>query len=882
MKFNQYYSSVRLKTGDYCGLLIKKIISIPSYTILSDESDQKNLIEEIKDGFADLLYEVYRISESKVSFEILWTTSPALNQTYSANVNIFMIVRAISDSDEKAYQLLSNFEKNFTTTLDILKFEHSFVNYNQLKTILDNIKKECNTSLVKQEKIENLQNQLLPYCYVYDKFPDNSFDLGRILNTLINYPNSMLSFQLIPTTLQVEETNALESTTQSLGMLAKGIMDQNIGQTSFALAENYVENYKYYTQNKNNPLFLYNILILGSSNAVSTISSRIRSQLSSGEQTKVGMKAINLTNQEVRLDSNFYPMPWALNEIIINKNREESIWKDGRDYSKYRLPYIITSYEASEFFRLPFGSEKVTAGIKINESVKKSKNYYSNVINSADLPLGKLKSSPENILGFNLKDLTKHMLVTGMPGSGKTTYCIGVLNELWKTHKTPFLVIEPAKNEYRALIESIPDLQVFTMGKNDLSPFIINPFVPPKNVKLSNYKSSLKTAFEAGVIMSSPLDKIFETSIYNCYSDYGWFDFYTSKKGKMFNIEDFIKCFERTFAEIGYVGEAKNIGKAGTVRLEGLINLFDNYFSVPIEDILTKPTVIELSAIENSDDKSLIIALILISVLSYVNNNFHSLGELKTVLLLEEAHVLLAHESNSSEGEANPNAVAKRLLMRMLAEIRAYGVGIIVADQSPKKVSSDVVALTDIKVTFRLVERHDKEMIANSTSLTEGQISRLGKFRPGEAFAFYNKLQETEEVITENYRATHHIGTYISDKDLKSKLTYWKQNSENLRPYKSCSINPYCQKDCIYKTRQLGKEISNRIFRRYIGNSTDDFERVKKVFGSISTLVERELNDEKFTKRLLSCVKTHLFRMIKYKTKIKLSDEIVRQSLQKK
>ena len=94
--------------------------------------------------------------------------------------------------------------------------------------------------------------------------------------------------------------------------------------------------------------------------------------------------------------------------------------------------------------------------------------------------------------------------------------------------------------------------------------------------------------------MSTPLDKIFEESINNCYSDFRWLDTYTvDDKGKIFNISDFIKCFQQTFDEIGYTGDAKNIGRAGVVRLNSLVNLFDNYFSIPIEDILQKPTIIE-------------------------------------------------------------------------------------------------------------------------------------------------------------------------------------------------------------------------------------------------------------------------------------------------
>ena len=194
-------------------------------------------------------------------------------------------------------------------------------------------------------------------------------------------------------------------------------------------------------------------------------------------------------------------------------------------------------------------------------------------------------------------------MVVGKAGTSRSVLLTGRRD----TH-IPFLVIEPAKNEYRALVQSIPDLQVFTPGKNFISPFVFNPFVPPKNVKLETYKSTLKTAFAAAVSMSTPLDKIFEESINNCYSDFRWLDTYTvDDKGRTFNITDFVKCFQETFESIGYTGDAKNIGRAGVVRLNSLVNLFDNYHSIPIEDILTKPTIIELAAIENSDQKALIL-----------------------------------------------------------------------------------------------------------------------------------------------------------------------------------------------------------------------------------------------------------------------------------
>lgn len=111
-------------------------------------------------------------------------------------------------------------------------------------------------------------------------------------------------------------------------------------------------------------------------------------------------------------------------------------------------------------------------------------------------------------------------------------------------------------------------------------------------MKLETYKSTLKTAFAAAVSMSTPLDKIFEESINNCYSDFRWLDTYTvDDKGKIFNITDFIKCFQETFDNIGYTGDAKNIGRAGVVRLNSLVNLFDNYHSIPSLIVITKSPI---------------------------------------------------------------------------------------------------------------------------------------------------------------------------------------------------------------------------------------------------------------------------------------------------
>jgi len=884
----QKLSILELANGERIGLGAIEITAVPHVSILQKRyPNTANIDTEYKQDMARLLSEIFQNYKNTVSscrdisLEVLWTTQEVKNQPYKASIALHIIIRALGSNDSDIENTILSLLRICKATLDFGKYDYLDANINDLTDRVRNVNNQSVKAIVKSEQLENLQNTLMPYCFSFDRIAVTENDMGRIVSSLIDYPDCAISFQLIPITYSREEAAAVDGNTQMLDTLSKGVMDQGIGNVSFALAEKHAETYKYYSQNKNTAMFAFNMLVYGAPHAANSISTRILAQLNNNSELRIiSLPPENAYNK----DDRFYPHPWAVHEIVLGTQRNPSVWNTGQNLNPfYYLPYIITAEEASELFRLPVGSDTVFAGLVVNESGKTSRTYADNVVGGGDITVGSLKSSSKgDTIGISLKDLTKHMLVVGTPGSGKTTFAISLLDRLWKDHQIPFLVIEPAKNEYRALVQSIPDLQVFTPGKNFISPFVFNPFVPPKNVRLETYKSTLKTAFAAAVSMSSPLDKIFEETVNNCYSDFRWLDTYTSDNmGKTFNIADFIKCFEETFEAIGYTGDAKNIGRAGLVRLQSLVNLFDNYFSIPIEDILTKPTVIELAAIENSDQKALIISLLLLSILAYVNSNYLGEGSLRNVILLEEAHVLLDADTNAGEGEANPSAIAQGLVKRMLAEIRSYGVGVIIADQSPRKVTVDVVALTDIKLAFRLVEATDKQMISDSSNMNEVQMQRLAKLKPGEAFLFFGKLDEPEEIKTEDYRLQNNINITLSDEGIKSLSTYWNHRKDKLRPYPECAYCKYCVTGCDYEKRILGREIARRIFVKNFKPDSADSKDVKAVFKQMAALIKYELNHEVYDKHLLACVELHLLRRIRYSTKIKISDATIKLTLSK-
>jgi len=127
----------------------------------------------------------------------------------------------------------------------------------------------------------------------------------------------------------------------------------------------------------------------------------------------------------------------------------------------------------------------------------------------------------------------------------------------------------------------------------------------------------------------------------------------------------------------------------------------------------------------------------------------------------------------------------------------------------------------------------------------------------------------------------NNISITLSDEGIRTLSTYWNDKADKLKPYPECNCVASCSKTCDYARRVLAREIARRIFVKNFKADTKDFEAITKVFGKISKLIQAELNDEEFTPELLSCVKVHLWRKIKYGTKIPIKETQIENSLRK-
>ncbi|WP_030778184.1 ATP-binding protein [Streptomyces sp. NRRL S-920] len=353
-----------------------------------------------------------------------------------------------------------------------------------------------------------------------------------------------------------------------------------------------------------------------------------------------------------------------------------------------------------------------------------------------------------------LRSLSRHVFIPGTTGSGKTNTIMGLLIEA-AANRVPFLVIEPAKTEYRALIEHPAlgqNLQVFTAGKATVAPFVLNPFEAPEGTTVSEHLDLLRAVFTAAFGMWTPLPQILERCLHEVYADRGW-DLRTNLNSRLDGaggvtadafptLSDLIAKVAEVIPALGYEDRiAGDMRAALLTRLESLRRgakgaMLDVSRSLPAAQLFGTPTVVELDALGDEGDKAFFTGLLLIRLVEHRRAQGQS-RELVHLLVVEEAHRLLENvQSSSSEETANPKGQAVETFSNLLSEIRAYGQGVIIADQVPVRLAPDVIKNSNLKITHRVIAGDDRAALAAAMAMDEAQARALVTLGVGEAVVF--------------------------------------------------------------------------------------------------------------------------------------------------
>lgn len=873
---------MELSNGKYIGISVAEITAIPFFELYDKNPERANNMHQVL--FSQIVSAFHRKAESNyAALEILWQSVAVNNQTYKAQVKLYIIVRKIESEENSVISAVDSMIKSIKNDLEDKNFFVSVFNsldeFNDFENSLSRIEFLKVLSVSKREKVAANGMSANGYLYYNDVLsPADNTNTVSISNALTQYPDSVISMQIIPTNYTVQEIYSVEESKNFLNRYV-GALRYTQGIKADANTQMIADAYNYYSNANNEQLYYYNFIIYSSfNNAVDLANKLINSAESDNKTTVNGLEIVDVSDYGLSPSAaNLFANPWLISEVLVYKAREQRFWGQKNAPVQYiRFKQLITARELRSVFKFPMDDGKAI-GLEVKKVPGNREKLHNSVISEDNFKIGVIqnaaKSSKDDAAhaGIALNEFTKHGLIVGMPGSGKTNFSLGLLLQFWNDFKIPFLAIEPTKNEYRSLIDSIPELQIFTPGKSGVSPYIVNPFLPPKGVTVESYAPSLMSAFKAAFSMPDPLPDIFLASINECYNEYGWRPDSTieNETVQRFGLYEFIKVFKRRIQNMDYKGDVKsNMESAGVVRLMSLIeqnsNIYDNINTIPLEDLLCKPTVIELNAINNSEQKSLIMALLLILICVYTKNNIAGDGKLKNVMLIDEAHVLLAGSGNKRDESADSQGSTVKALEDMVAEIRSYGTSIIIADQSPTKVGRGIVSNTNVKIIFRLVEKENKDEIATTTNMAEADYDIMGRLGVGEAMIHYGLIHTPLHIKTYNVLDRATIRPVISDSEISELSAYWHEHADLLIPHIECGYNCECKSDCDFKVRNNADFFATRLKNTLLPQIRDKVDFIKTLQG-LGTHLKQLLSENPniiFSWRLYNCVKIKFLRKV--------------------
>ncbi|GAA1015685.1 hypothetical protein Aple_009710 [Acrocarpospora pleiomorpha] len=366
------------------------------------------------------------------------------------------------------------------------------------------------------------------------------------------------------------------------------------------------------------------------------------------------------------------------------------------------------------------------------------------------IDLGAIMDGQERAVGtfrVPLATLNRHAFVTGATGSGKSQTVRHLLEQLTRAG-IPWLAIEPAKSEYSAMagrVEQYAPLTVINPSSPDNVPFSVNPLAPEPGYPVQAHIDMVRALFMAAFDAEEPFPQIMSLALQRVYEANGW-DVVTGGGIPGAAVQPAIPTLEQlqqhaleVIQEIGYGNEVQaDVEGFITLRLRSLRvgsagRFFEGGHPADIGGLLQRNVVLAIEDVANDEDKAFLMGTLIIRIVEHLRMRARQekSSGLQHVIVIEEAHRLLR-----DRGAQRASTHAVELLAGMLAESRAYGEGIIVAEQIPTKLVSDVVKNTALKVMHRLPAEDDRQLVGAAMNLSEEQSRQVVSLQPGFAAVF--------------------------------------------------------------------------------------------------------------------------------------------------
>lgn len=529
------------------------------------------------------------------------------------------------------------------------------------------------------------------------------------------------------------------------------------------------------------------------------------------------------------------------------------LWENEADSLFYTAGTLVSGRELPMHLGLPTRS---VHGLPIIEHAEFGRNVPDEAMPDEDkMNLGKIyhmgKEEAAGLL-LNRQAMASHTFITGSTGTGKSNAVYHLLDEITKNGQTTFLVVEPAKGEYKNVFGNCTDAQVFGTNPRETPLLRMNPFAFPENIHILEHIDRLVEIFNACWPMYAAMPAVLKDAIERSYQKVGW-DLRNSEseKGIFPTFFDLLDILPGVIEESHYSKDTQSdyVGALCT-RVKSLTNGI--YGSVLCaEDALSdaemfdQNVIVDLSRVGSMETKSLLMGILVMKLQEYRMCSSGMNSRLRHVTVLEEAHNLLRKTSaeQSQEG-ANLQGKSVEMLANAIAEMRTYGEGFIIADQAPGLLDMSVIRNTNTKIILRLPDEEDRKLVGKSAALKEAQIDELSKLPLGVAAVYQNEWPEAVLCKIEAYpmpeNAVYHKPSKMPH-EINAEFVFGQLAvGKELKPLSSSEMEQL--KLWLKRHETVLKPEDSRYLERVFAGGELDVAKTRKAvfdfFGGISTVVD--------------------------------------------
>lgn len=468
---------------------------------------------------------------------------------------------------------------------------------------------------------------------------------------------------------------------------------------------------------------------------------------------------------------------------------------------------------------------KSVTGVVVTSMTEFGRNVFAEKAgDDGTISLGKIQHmeqvEEDSVVKLNIEDFSSHCFITGSTGSGKSNTVYTIIERLaFSKPKIPFLVIEPAKGEYRTHFGAVSGLNVFGTNPAFGQMLNINPFYFHPKIHILEHLDRLVEIFNACWEMYAAMPAILKDAIEHTYIDKGWDllnSIYLPKGPPQYpTFSDVLQQLPKIIRSSSYSSDTQGDYTGALVtRVSALTNgifgqIFCADYDVDDEVLFDQSAIIDLSRVGSSETKSLIMGLIVLRLNEYrMATATQANSSLKHITVIEEAHNLLKNTDNIRSAGGN-QMVAKsvEMIVNSIAEMRTYGEGFIIVDQSPTSVDISAIKNTNTKIIMRLPNRDDGKIAGASVSLNDNQIADLPRLKQGVAVIMQSGW--TEAVLAKIDKASYRYEKYTEPipydkiKDFRSKVVTALLDqyvlSDNYSEDKILSVIDACDIEAVLK-----------------------------------------------------------------------------------